>query len=52
MHLSQGSQYDNVFYFKERMGFSDFSRKLDYTAITRAKHGLIIAVDDEEVIMV
>ena len=52
VHLSQGSQYDNVFYFKERMGFSDFSRKLDYTAITRAKHGLIIAVDDEEVIMV
>lgn len=52
VHLSQGSQYDNVFYFKERMGFSDFSRKLDYTAITRAKYGLIIAVDDEEVIMV
>ena len=52
VHLSQGSQYDNVFYFKERMGFSDFSRKLDYTAITRAKHGLIIAVDDEEVRMV
>lgn len=47
VHLSQGSQYDNVLYFKERMGFSDFSRKLDYTAITRAKQGLIIAVDDE-----
>lgn len=47
VHLSQGSQYDNVFYYKEKMGFNDFSRKLDYTAITRAKEGLIIAVDEE-----
>ena len=43
VHLSQGSQYDNVLYFSERMGNSDFKRKLDYTAITRAKEGLIIA---------
>lgn len=44
-HLSQGSQYENVFYYKERMGNSDFTRKLDYTAITRAKQGLIIAIE-------
>lgn len=47
-HLSQGSQYDNVFYFKERMGNSDFTRKLDYTAITRAKFGLIMAVEGSD----
>lgn len=47
-HLSQGSQYENVFYYKERMGNSDFTRKLDYTAITRARQGLIIAVEGDE----
>ena len=47
VHLSQGSQYENVLYFKEKMGFSDFTRKLDYTAITRAKEGLIIVKENE-----
>ena len=47
VHLSQGSQYDNVLYFSERMGNSDFKRKLDYTAITRAREGLILVKDEE-----
>lgn len=47
VHLSQGSQYENVLYFKEKMGFSDFTRKLDYTAITRAREGLIIVKENE-----
>lgn len=41
-HLSQGSQYDNVLLFEERMGDKEFRKKLLYTGITRAVDGLII----------
>lgn len=43
VHLSQGSQFDNVLFFDERMGDKDFYRKLLYTGITRAVDGLVIA---------
>jgi len=44
VHLSQGSQYPNVLYYRERMGSRDYQQRLDYTAITRAVHGISIAV--------
>lgn len=43
-HLSQGSQYNNVLYYRERMGTHSYQRSLDYTAVTRAVEGLVIAV--------
>ena len=41
-HLSQGSQYDNVLIYRERLGIEHYQRKWDYTAITRAVNKLII----------
>lgn len=38
--LAQGSEYNNVFYYEEFLGFQD-QKKLNYTAITRAKERLI-----------
>ena len=43
-HLSQGSQYDKVLLFNERMGDERFYRKWLYTAITRAKTHLILSL--------
>ena len=36
VHKSQGSQYDSVVYYRERMGDHKFQNRLDYTAVTRA----------------
>lgn len=47
VHLSQGSQYDNVFFYSERMGTRDFYNRLMYTGITRAAQGLILVKEDE-----
>lgn len=43
-HLSQGSQYDKVLLFNERLGNEQYYRKWLYTAITRAKTHLVIAI--------
>ena len=43
-HLAQGSQYNNVFIYNERMGSEEYYYKWLYTAITRATNGLIIGV--------
>jgi exodeoxyribonuclease-5 len=43
-HLAQGSQYDKVFVYDEKIGDKEYYRKWLYTAITRAVEGLIIAV--------
>ena len=43
VHLSQGSQFNNVLMYDERMGDFDFYKKLLYTGITRASDGLVIA---------
>lgn len=42
-HLAQGSQYDNVLVYDERMGDQEYYNKWLYTSITRAIKGLIIA---------
>lgn len=42
-HLSQGSQYDKVVVYNERMGDDEFYSKWLYTAITRAIDKLVIA---------
>lgn len=47
VHLSQGSQYDNVLFYSERMGNRDFYNRLMYTGITRAAEGLILVKEDE-----
>jgi exodeoxyribonuclease-5 len=41
-HLSQGSQYDKVLFYNERMGDRDMQRRQLYTGITRAKDMLIL----------
>jgi len=43
-HLSQGSQYNNVLVYDEKMGNKEYYFKWLYTAITRATTGLIIAI--------
>jgi exodeoxyribonuclease-5 len=43
-HLSQGSQYGKVLVYRERIGSWDYQKKWDYTAFTRAIHGLVIAM--------
>lgn len=44
VHLSQGSQADNVLFLSEPFGHSkDMQCKLNYTGITRAKEGLILS---------
>lgn len=42
-HLAQGSQYDNVLVYDEKMGDQDYYNKWLYTCITRAVKGLVIA---------
>lgn len=42
VHLSQGSQYDSILYYKDGYGFSDYQKRLDYTALTRAENSLIL----------
>lgn len=42
VHLSQGSQFDNVLLFDEPLGDKQFHRSLLYTGITRAVKGLVI----------
>lgn len=45
VHLSQGSQYDDVSYFAENGRFdNNFKKRLNYTAITRAKKRITIFV--------
>jgi len=45
VHLSQGSQYDDVAYFAENGKFDKVTKKkLDYTAITRAKERITIFI--------
>jgi ATP-dependent exoDNAse (exonuclease V) alpha subunit len=42
VHLSQGSQAENVLYIYEHFGGGrELEAKLNYTAITRAREGLI-----------
>lgn len=41
-HLAQGSQYDYVLVYNEVFTDSDYQRRWLYTAITRAKKGVII----------
>lgn len=43
-HLSQGSQYDNVFVYDERIGTQEYYKQWLYTAITRASNSLILAI--------
>jgi len=43
-HLSQGSQYEKVIVFCERMGSEDYYRKWLYTAVTRASDKLILII--------
>lgn len=43
-HVSQGSEFDSVLLFNEYMGTQSFYKKWIYTAITRAKKNLIIAI--------
>lgn len=40
--LAQGSQYDNVVIVEEVIGSKDYHRRWLYTAVTRAKKGLIL----------
>jgi exodeoxyribonuclease-5 len=42
-HLAQGSQYDNVLVYDEKMGNQEYYNKWLYTCITRAIRGLIIS---------
>ncbi len=43
VHLSQGSEWDFVTYFKESIGFNQrYNNQLNYTAVTRAKDKLVI----------
>lgn len=44
VYLSQGSQYDSVFYHRDSYNRKKFQKALDYTAITRAVNGIIIAM--------
>jgi len=44
VHLSQGSEWDKVFLYDDCYGSNDYRRKLLYTAITRSKKNLIIAM--------
>lgn len=43
-HLSQGSEYENVFIQQEFMGDREFMKKWLYTGITRARESVTIAV--------
>lgn len=43
-HKMQGSEADKVFIYDEPYGTSDFRKKILYTAITRAKKFLILAI--------
>jgi len=43
-HKMQGSEADKVFIYSEPYGTADFQRKILYTAITRAKKFLILAL--------
>lgn len=43
-HLSQGSQYEKVVVFVERLGDIEFFRKWLYTAVTRASEKLILII--------
>lgn len=43
-HLSQGSEWDNVLVYDEACGTADYRKKSLYTAITRAKKQLILAI--------
>lgn len=43
-HLSQGSEYDSVFVYDERVGTFEYYKQWLYTAITRSSNSLIIAI--------
>jgi exodeoxyribonuclease V len=43
-HLAQGSQYDNILVIDEKMWNKEFQKKWLYTAITRAKEGIVLVV--------
>ncbi len=43
VHLSQGSQAENVLFISEKFGDRNMQCKLEYTGITRASEGLIYA---------
>lgn len=42
VHLSQGSQAENVIYIAEPFGNKEMQCRINYTAITRAREGLIV----------
>lgn len=44
VHKSQGSEYDRVVVFNEYLGDRDYWRRWAYTAITRSKDKLVIAI--------
>lgn len=44
VHKSQGSEYDKVVVFNEYLGDRDYWRRWAYTAITRSKDKLVIAI--------
>ena len=44
IHLSQGSEWDTVFIYDEDYGSAEYRKKALYTAITRAKKNLILAI--------
>lgn len=50
VHLSQGSEYNHVFFMDEKFGDSDMTKKLRYTAVTRAKKSItwVKAPDDHK----
>ena len=43
-HLAQGSEYNNVLIINEQLGTHEYHRRWLYTAITRAKKNVIIAM--------
>lgn len=44
VHLSQGSEWDTVLIYDEDYGTAEYRKKSLYTAITRAKKNLILAI--------
>lgn len=43
-HLSQGSEYNKILIINERLGTKEYYNRWLYTAITRAKNGLILVI--------
>jgi ATP-dependent exoDNAse (exonuclease V) alpha subunit len=45
-HLSQGSQYPKVLYYRENLGRRKYQCQVDYVGISRAEEEIIIAIDE------